>query len=59
MVCHGVSNALIGGEGSQTETQCQTGISNRSERQSVRLWGVSGENIRLRSKDPAGTSDRG
>jgi hypothetical protein len=58
MVCHGVSNALIGGEGSQSETQCQASISNRSERQSDRLTGSSGDNIRLCSKEPAGTSDR-
>ncbi len=54
MVCHGVSNALIGGKGSQTETQCQTSISNRSERQSVRLWGSSDDNIYLLSRNPVG-----
>lgn len=60
MVCHGVSNALIGGEGSQSETQCQTGISNRSERQYDRLLGYAGGNICLRcSNDPAGLEDRG
>jgi hypothetical protein len=59
MVCHGVSNALIGGEGSQSETQCQTGISNRSERQYDRLLGYAGGNICLRcSNDPAGLEDR-